>query len=59
MPKIVDEMSFPFNFARNLNGRHFTVRESKNLKISPDTAIDTTFRKNVLASLLLFHFVCY
>ena len=59
LPKIGGEMSFPFNFAKILKGRHFTVRESKNLKLSPVTAIDTTFRKNVLASLLLFYFICY
>ena len=38
-------MSFPFNFAKNSKGRHFKVRWSKNLKLSPDTAIDSTFQK--------------
>ena len=57
LPKIADKMSFPFNFAKILKGCHFMVHGSKNLKHWPDTTIDTTFRKNILASLLLFHFV--
>ena len=59
LPKIADKISFPFNFAKLLKGRHFTVRGSKNLKLSPHTAINTTFQKNILTSLLLFYFVCY
>ena len=47
-------MSLPFNLAKILKGRHFTVCGSKNLKLSPDTAIDRNFQKSALASLLLF-----
>ena len=52
-------MSLPFNFAKISKDRHFMVRGSKNLKLSPDTAIDSTFQKDVLANLLLFGFICY
>ena len=38
-------MSFSFNFAKVSKGRHFNVCRSKNLKLSQDTAIDSTFQK--------------
>ena len=47
-------MWFPFNFAKNLKGRHFVVGGSKNLKLSPNTCVSVSFRKNVLSSFLLF-----
>ena len=52
-------MSFPFNFAKISKGRHFKVRKFKNLKLSLDTAIDSTFQEKLLESLLLSSFVCY
>ena len=58
MPKIADEMSFQLNFAKILKGRHFTIRQSKILKLSPDTLIHSSSQKNVLPSLVLIYFVC-
>ena len=52
-------MSFPFNFAKISKDRHFTVRRLKDSKLSAGNAIDSIFQENVLASLLLFSFVCY
>ena len=52
-------MYIPFNFAKISKSRHFTGHRSKNLKLSPGTAIDSTFQKYILESLLLFSFVCY
>ena len=59
MEKTANKMSFPFNFANISKGRHSTVCGSKNLTLSPDNAIDIIFQKTVLATLLLFFFVCY
>ena len=47
-------MYIPFNFAKISKSRHFTGRGSKNLTLWPDTAIDSTFQKYILESLLLF-----
>ena len=54
-----NKMSFLFNFAKISKGCHFTVHGSNNLKLSPGTAIDSTFQTDVLASLLLLSFVCH
>ena len=59
LAKAANKMSFPFNFAKISKSRHFTVHGSTDLKLLPDTAIDSTLQKNVLASLLLFSFACY
>ena len=55
----VNKMSFPSNFTKISEGRHFAVTEPKILKLLPDTPFDTTFQSNVLVSLQLFPFVCY
>ena len=44
LPKTIDKMCFPFISAKFLKGCHFMVRWSKNLKLSPHTAIDSSFR---------------
>ena len=59
LTKTANNMSSLFNFEKLSKGFHFTVRGSKNLKLLPDTAIDSKFQKNVLAGLLLFSFICY
>ena len=59
LAKTANKMYFPFNFAKISKSRHFTVRGLKDLKPSPDTAIDSSFQKDVLENLLLFSFICY
>ena len=44
LPITVDKMCFPFISAKYLKGRHFMVHGSKILKLSPYTAIDSSFR---------------
>ena len=44
LPKTVDKMCFPFISEKFLKDHHFMVRGSKILKVSPYTAIDSSFR---------------
>ena len=41
---------FPFNFAKNLQGRYYVVGEPKNFKLLADISFDSDFQKNVLST---------
>ena len=51
--------SFPFNFAKVLQGRHFVVVWQKTFKLLPDASFDSGFQKIVLATLMLFSCAFY
>ena len=49
----------PFNFAKDLKGRHFVAASPKNSKLLLDISFDSGFQKIVLWSLLLNLCACY
>ena len=59
LEKFAIKIWFPFNFVKNLKGRHFVVGGWKNLKLSTNTCFGVTFQKNLLSSFLLFSSACY
>ena len=59
LEKLAIKMWFPFNFGKNLKGRHFVIRRLTNLKLSPNTDFGVSLQKNVLSRFLLFWSVCY
>ena len=50
---------FPFNFAIILQGRHFVVDGTKNIKLSTDISFERDFRNITLSNLLLLSCPCY
>ena len=50
---------FPFNFAKNLQGRHFVVGGPKSFKHLADISFESSLQNTVLPSLLLFLCACY
>ena len=57
LAKTANKMPFPFNFAKISKCCYLVQSWSKNLKLSPNTPFHTSFKENVLPSLLLFSFV--
>ena len=50
---------FPFNFAIILQGRHFVVDGTKNIKLSTDISFERDFRNIALSNLLLLSCPCW
>ena len=48
------ERSFPFNFAKTLQSRHFVVGGPKHFKLLADICFENSLQNTVLPSLLLF-----